>query len=434
MGPLLWRLSTLLSGVGLLVVGVGLLFSVLGLRAGLAEFSSLTLGLVTSAYFVGFVVGTFFCPAVIRRVGHIRAFAAMASLASTMPILHALWVDPWFWGLLRLVTGVCMVGLYIVVESWLNALAPNEHRGRLFAVYMAVNFVALALGQWLILVGDRLGFVPFAMVSVMFSFALLPITMTPVDEPEPVDAPRLSLRKLYEASPMGMAAALASGLITGAFYGLAAAFAQGVGLADGSVATFMAAAILGGALFQWPVGHYSDSHDRRLVLFWVCLLGAGVAGLGYAMAQFSVDALVPLALVFGGLIFAVYGLAVAHVNDVIDSTRLVEFTGGLLLIHGIGAALGPTLAGVVMDVAGSSSLMLYFAAVLGALALYTLKRLPAASAVPTEDKASFVLMGGGSQAVLLMDPRSLADAPAAADARPADDGTEAAHDRRDSDG
>ena len=187
-GPLLWRLSALLLGVGLLVVGVGLLFSVLGLRAGLADFSSIALGLVTSAYFVGFVVGTFACPVVIRKVGHIRAFAAMASLASTMPILHAFWIEPWFWGVLRLITGICMVGLYIVVESWLNALAPNALRGRLFAVYMAINFVALALGQWLILVGDRLGFVPFAMVSVMFSFALLPITMTRVAEPAPVEA------------------------------------------------------------------------------------------------------------------------------------------------------------------------------------------------------------------------------------------------------
>lgn len=415
MGPLVLRLSTLLSGVGLLVVGVGLLFSVLGLRAGVAEFSSVTLGLVTSAYFVGFVVGTYLCPMVIRRVGHIRAFAAMASLASTMPILHALWVDPWFWGALRLVTGICLVGLYIVVESWLNALAPSQHRGKLFAVYMSVNFVALALGQWLILVGDRLGFVPFAMVSVMFSFALLPITMTPVDEPEPVEAPRLSLRNLYEASPMGMAAALASGLITGAFYGMGALFAQGVGFTDAGVASFLAAAILGGALFQWPVGHYSDSHDRRLVLVWVCVLGAAVSGGAYVLSQFSGDALIPLALLFGGLMFAIYGLGVAHVNDVIDSTRLVEFTGGLLLIHGVGAAIGPTLAGAVMDAFGPASLMLYFAGVLGLLALYTLYRLRAAAAVPAEDKASFVVMGGGSQAVLQMDPRSLTEPDAAAE-------------------
>lgn len=409
MGPLLWRLSTLLSGVALLIVGVGLLFSVLGLRAGLADFSSITLGLVTSAYFAGFVLGTFLCPVIIGRVGHIRAFAAMASLASTMPILHALWIDPWFWGLLRLITGVCMVGLYIVIESWLNALAPNALRGRLFAVYMAVNFVALAVGQWLILVGDRLGFVPFAMVSVMFSFALLPITMTPVAEPAPVQAPRLSLRDLYDASPVGMAAAMASGLITGAFYGMSALFAQGVGFSDAQVASFVAAAILGGAFFQWPVGHYSDSHDRRLVLLWVCVFGAGVCVLGYVLATVSPDSLIPLALLFGGLIFAIYGLCVAHVNDVIDSSRLVEFSGGLLLIHGIGAAIGPTLAGVVMDSVGSNSLMLYFAAVMGSLALYALKRLRYFTPVPAEEKSSFVVMGGGSQAVLQMDPRSPAE-------------------------
>ncbi|WP_291010499.1 MFS transporter [Hydrogenophaga sp.] len=409
MGPLLVRLSTLLSGVALLVVGVGLLFSVLGLRAGLADFSSITLGLVTSAYFVGFVLGTYLCPVMIRRVGHIRAFAAMASLASTMPILHALWIDPWFWGALRLVTGVCMVGLYIVLESWLNSLAPNALRGRLFAVYMAINFVGLAVGQWLILVGDRLGFVPFAMVSVMFSFALLPITMTPVDEPEPVEAPRLSLRSIYEASPVGMGAALSSGLITGAFYGMAALFAQGVGFSDAQVASFVAAAILGGAFFQWPVGHYSDTHDRRLVLMWVCIFGAGVCSLGYLLAGVSPDSLIPLAVLFGGLIFAIYGLCVAHVNDVIDSSRLVEFSGGLLLIHGIGAAIGPVAAGVVMDVAGSSSLMLYFAAVMAGLALYALKRLRYFTPVPAEEKSTFVAMGGGSQAVLQMDPRSLAD-------------------------
>lgn len=405
-GPLLWRLSALLSGVGLLVVGVGLLFSVLGLRAGLADFSTITLGLVTSAYFVGFVAGTYACPVVIRRVGHIRAFAAMASLASTMPILHALWVDPWFWGLLRFVTGVCMVGLYIVIESWLNALAPNALRGRLFAVYMAVNFLALALGQWLILVGDRLGFIPFALVSVMFSFALLPITMTEVDEPEPVDAPKFSFRNLYDASPIGMAAAMTSGLITGAFYGMSSVFGKTVGFSDAEIASFMAATILGGAVFQWPVGHFSDSHDRRVVLLWVCILGAAVTGTAFALGLQSSATLIPLGVVFGGLIFAIYGLCVAHVNDVIDSSRLVEFTGGLLLIHGVGAAVGPVLAGVVMDVAGPSSLMLYYALVMGSLALYSLKRLRTPAPIVTEEKADFVLMGVGSQAVLHMDPRS----------------------------
>ncbi len=421
-GPLLWSLSTLFLGVGLLLVGVGLLFSVLGLRAGVAQFSSITLGLVTSAYYAGFVAGTFACPILVRKVGHIRAFAAMASLASTMPILHALWIDPVFWGVLRFITGVCMVGLYIVIESWLNALAPNALRGRLFAVYMAVNFVALALGQWLILVGDRLGFVPFAMVSVMFSFALLPITMTRVDEPAPVQAPKFSLRSLYDASPLGMAAAVASGLITGAFYGMGTVFGKAAGFSDAGVASFMAAAILGGAIFQWPVGIFSDRHDRRVVLLWVCVLGAGVTALGFVLAHYAVDALLPLALVFGGLIFSMYGLGVAHVNDVIDSSRLVEFTGGLLLLHGVGAAIGPVLAGVVMDAVGPSSLMLFYAAVMGAMALYTVKRLRYFPPVPAEQKADFVAMGGGSQAVLQMDPRTLPEEGSSASLAAADEG------------
>ncbi|MDO8906468.1 MFS transporter [Hydrogenophaga sp.] len=409
LGRLLWPLSSLLSGVGLLIVGVGLLFSVVGLRAGLANFSGLTLGLVMSAYFAGFVLGTYVGPMIIRRVGHIRAFAAMASVASTMPILHALWIDPWFWGLLRLITGVCLVGLYIVVESWLNALAPNQHRGKVFAAYMSVNFVALALGQWLILVGDRLGFVPFAMVSVLFSFALLPITLTPVSQPTPVEAPSFSLRTLYLASPLGVAVAFASGLLNGTFYSMGALYAVGVGLTDAGVAAFMAATILGGAIFQWPVGHYSDSHDRRSVLLWVCLGAATLAGVAFVLPALNVGWLVCVGLLYGGLVFTVYGLGVAHVNDVIDSSRLLEFTSGLLLVHGVGAAVGPVLAGGVMDQFGPSSLMVFFSVVLVLLALYTLKRIGAAPPVPDAAKADYVVMGSGSQAVLQMDPRDTSE-------------------------
>lgn len=155
-------LASLLSGAGLLVIGTGLLFSAIGTQAGAANFPVFVTGLIMSGYFAGFVIGTFACPAIIRRVGHIRAFAAMASIASTMPILHALWLNPWFWGGLRLVTGMCLVGLYIVVESWLNVAAQSEHRGKVFAAYMAVSGISMALGQWMILVGDRFGFVPFA--------------------------------------------------------------------------------------------------------------------------------------------------------------------------------------------------------------------------------------------------------------------------------
>lgn len=403
MRTLLLPLSSILSGTGVMVIGVGLLFSVLGLRAGLSEFSSATTGLIMSAYFVGYILGTMLCPALIHRVGHIRTFAAMASIASTMPLLHALWVDPWFWGGLRLITGVCIVGLYIVIESWLNALAPSQHRGRIFSIYMSVTFVALAIGQWLILVGDKLGFVPFALVSLLLSLALLPITLTSVTQPAAVERPRLDLRNLYRISPLGLAGAAVSGLLNGSFYGLGAAYAQGVGFSDVGVATFMAATILGGALFQWPVGHYSDRHDRRYVLLWVCIISAALAVLGFFCSFWSENLLIVVATLYGGFVFTLYGLSVAHVNDLIDSSRLLEVAGGLLLIHGIGAAFGPTVAGVIMDWFSPHSLMLLFALTLGVMSVYTIRRISAAPPVPEEEKSSYVVMTGTAPAVMQVD-------------------------------
>ncbi len=407
LGKLLLPLASLLSGVAMLVVGTGLLFAAIGAQSGAARFSALVTGLIMSGYFAGFIFGTYACPIIIRRVGHIRAFAAMASIASTLPILHALWLNPWFWGGLRFVTGVCLVGLYIVVESWLNVVAKSHQRGKVFAAYMAVSGVSMALGQWLILVGNRFGFVPFAMVSILFSFALLPITLTPVDEPQPTEAPKLGLIELFAISPIGVIGATGSGLLSGAFYSLGHTFGQGVGFSEAGIATFMAATILGGAVFQWPVGHLSDRHDRRWVLFWVCVCCAAVAGTGFYLAREYENSLIFLGVVYGGLAFTVYGLSVAHVNDLIDPSRVLEVTGGLLLLHGVGATVGPTLGGGLMDLLGAESLMLYFASVLVLMALavwrYASTR-PFSVGVPGH-KADYVLMGSGSQAVLQMDPR-----------------------------
>jgi len=404
---ILLPLASLLSGLAMLVVGTGLLFAAIGAQAGSAKFSGLVTGLVMSAYFAGFVYGTYACPLMIRRVGHIRAFATLASVASALPMFHALWTNALAWGVLRFVTGVCLVGLYIVVESWLNVVATTAQRGKVFAAYMAVSGISMALGQWLILVGDRFGFVPFALVSILFSFALIPITLTPVDEPEAMEVPRFVLKELIYISPIGVIATIGSGLLGGAFYSLGHVFGQGVGFSERGIATFMAATILGGAAFQWPVGHLSDRNDRRWVLFWVCTVCACVAGLGFYLAREYEDSLIFLGILYGGLSFTVYGLAVAHVNDLIDSKRVLEVTSGLLLLYGIGSTVGPTLAGGVMDLLGPEALMLYFAMVLGLMALSVWAFAPAKyiHAEESSHKTDYVVMGGGSQAVLQMDPR-----------------------------
>ncbi|OIN92237.1 MAG: hypothetical protein AUJ20_08405 [Comamonadaceae bacterium CG1_02_60_18] len=406
-------LTSLLSGVGLLVVGTGLLFSVIGTQAASADFAVLVTGLIMSAYFGGFIFGTYWCPHMIRRVGHIRSFAAMASVASTVPLLHALWLNPWFWGGLRFVTGVCLVGLYMVVESWLNVIAAPTQRGKVFAAYMAVSGVAMALGQWLILVGDRYGFVPFALVSILFSFALLPITLTPVNQPEPVNPPSLSLTELFNAYPVGVAGAMASGLLTGAFYSLGHVFGQRVAVSESGIATFMAATILGGAVFQWPVGYWSDKNDRRWVLFWVCLAGAAVAALGFYLAMRSELALIATGVVLGGLMFSIYGLSVAHANDLTERSKMLQVSGGLLLLHGVGATMGPILAGGLMQALGPGSLMLYFSAVLVTLALLITHwvRLKPLNRGEPGQKEAFVAMSQSASPMPHLDPRN-PDSPA----------------------
>ncbi len=397
---------SLLFASGLLLVGIGLFFTALGLRAGLSQFSTVTTGLVMSAYFAGFILGTYVCPMLIRRVGHIRAFAAMASVASTTAIVHAMVTDPWLWAVLRLLAGVCLVGLYMVLESWLNVIAPNAARGRIFAAYMAVTLVAMGVGQFLVTVGDVMGFVPLGMVSILLSLALVPVAFTRTPEPRPVTAPSMSIFRLYAVSPLGVAAALSSGLLNGSLYGMGAVFGQRIGLSEGGVAAFMSAAIFGGALLQWPVGHFSDRQDRRRVLTLVCVGAAGLAAAAYTVMTISTAALIACTFFYGGLAFTIYGLSIALVNDNLAQEEMLEAAGSLLLVHGVGATLGPTAAGILMNAFGPGSLLVYFTLVLAVTAAFAVWRLRVGESVPLEQQQGYVTIASSSPVVLEMDPRT----------------------------
>lgn len=396
---------SLLFGTSLLLVGIGFFFTLLGVRAGVEGFSDAVTGTMMSSYFLGFILGSFLCPSLIRGVGHVRAFAAMASIASTMAVLHALSVGPLTWSLFRAITGVCMVGLYMVIESWLNALATNKTRGRLFGSYMTVTLVSMALGQYLILVGDVRTFVPFGVVSVILSLALVPIVMTKVQEPKPVVAPVIHPASLFRRVPLGPSGALASGLLNGAFWGMGAVYAYRIGFSETGVAAFVSAAVLGGAFLQFPIGRFSDKHDRRAVLTKVSILGAIVALAIFALADLSQAALIACAFLYGGLAFTVYGLSVAHVNDFMRAEDTLEASRALLLLHGIGAVIGPTLGGYLMDAFGAGSLFVYFAAVLLLLGAFGHgeSRKPAPEGVVP---STFIPMGESSTEALGMDPRT----------------------------
>ncbi|MDF1553216.1 MAG: MFS transporter [Deferrisomatales bacterium] len=382
--------SALLLGISVLLVGSGLLGTLLGVRAALESFPAVVIGPVMSAYFLGFVVGTYLCPPVIRRVGHIRAFAAMAGLAAASAFAHVLYVSPWAWGFLRAVTGVCQVGLYMVVESWLNERAPAESRGRVFAVYIASILAAGALGQALVPVDGAAGALGFGLAAVLFALGLVPVALTDLAEPVPVTAQRAGLGRLVRASPLGVVGTLVSGLANSAFWGMGAVFALRVGMSTGEIAAFMAATISGGAVLQWPIGYLSDRFERRAVLIAVCLAGAGVALGLRAAVDVSHPVLLAGAFAYGGLAFSVYSLSVAHLNDHLAPGEVLEATRGLLLVYGVGATLGPSVAGLLMGAFGPGSLLLYFAAAYGALGLFALLRAQMRPPVPAEDQRPFV--------------------------------------------
>ena len=404
MMTLVSSIFSLLFGIGIILIGSGFLGTLLGMRATLEDFSEVVTGLVMSAYFLGFIAGAFMCPPLINRVGHIRAFSVMAAVASTAILIHALIIDPWAWAALRLITGICGVGLYMVIESWLNAQASNQQRGRVFALYMTVNMLAMAAGQYLLLFNGVDSFVPFAVIAILYSLGLVPVALTRIKEPQPITTPALRLAYLFGKAPLGVIGTLIAGLLLGAFWGMGAVFAKGIGLDNTWIAVFMSTTVLGGAFLQLPIGRLSDTRDRRQVVLIVSMAGAATAVAAFAMAQWLAIALVICIFLFGGFTFPIYALCVAHMNDHLDANEALEATSGLLLTYGIGAACGPAAAGALMSAFGAPMLLLYFFALLIVLAVASRHYMRVRPPLPDAEKGEFVPMVRTSQAALEMHP------------------------------
>lgn len=397
--------SSLLLGMAILLAGSGLIGTLLGLRASVEGYSGLTLGLVMSGFFGGYIIGAFACPSLIRRIGHIRAFTAMAALAAVVSLLYGMIVDPWVWWVLRVVNGVAMVAIYMVIESWLNE-QMHDQRGRIFAAYMTISFIALGLGQFLIAVYGAEDLGSFALVAILYCIGLVPIALTPVSQPTPIVTPRLPLKRLYRVSPVGFMGGLVSGLVSGAFWGLSAAFAAAQGLSDLDVAVFVSAAIFGGAVMQWPVGRATEHRDRRVVLVGVCMLATLSACAMFAVGRASIPALIAATGFYGGFAFTLYSLAVAQTHDRFHSSEALEATKALLILHGVGAMAGPVLAGGVMSMLGARTLPLVLAAMLVGLVFFTLWRIRRDAPVPDEELSEFLPVQRTSAMAMEMDPRT----------------------------
>jgi len=425
----LGSLFALLLGAAILLVGNGLQGILLPVRAGLEGFATSAIGLIAAAYSAGFVLGCLTMPHVIKRVGHIRAFAALAAIAASVVLLFELVIEPVAWVPLRVLSGVCLCGLSMIIESWLNERADNADRGRIFALYMMVSLLAVTCGQMLLPLGDPAGPDLFAITAMLLALALVPIALTTLAAPRPIGAVRLRLARLYAMSPVGVVGCFFVGLANGAFGGLGALFAQQIGLSTGGIALFMSAPFIGGALMQLPLGRLSDRTDRRHVIAFACVLAAALGGIMAligdgrspapflpavpAFAALEPLAIVGLALLFGGFMYPLYALCVSHTNDYVAKDDFVEASSGLLLTWGIGAAIGPMIAAVLMEVVGLAGLFLHTASVHLILGLFALYRIARRAAVPAEARTEHVYTPGAVRTtpeVSVIDPRASAQA------------------------
>ncbi|MDH3715595.1 MAG: MFS transporter [Gammaproteobacteria bacterium] len=379
----------LLLGIGLLNLGDGLQATLLGVRAALESFPTTATGLLMSAFYIGFLAGSLFAPRSVERVGHIRVFGALASLASAAALIYSVFVTPWAWAVLRFVSGVCFAGLYIVAESWLNDRASNETRGQLLSVYMLVTFGGIAVGQLLLNVAHPGGYQLFILTSVLISVALVPLLLSAGGAPSFAQPAALSLRALYKLSPLGVLATALSGMSSAIFFSMGPVYAQGIGLSVRDISFFMTAAVLGCLVLQWPVGRLSDRLDRRRVLTGVTFLAALAAAVAIPAAVVSRDILLLAIACFGGLALPMYALAIAHANDSLEPEELVAASSGLVLASGVGAVLGPVSASAIMEVFGAQGFWWSLAAIHAFVGVFALYRMLRRSAKPLTDQGEF---------------------------------------------
>lgn len=392
MRSLVLSVTALILSFSMLLAGNGLQFVVLALRAGLEGFSVATLGLITAAYFTGFALGSLYCPRLVARSGHIRTFAALGSVVSGVALAHPLLVDPLAWIFFRLVTGFCFAGLYLVVESWLNARASNELRGRLLALYGSFAFAGYAVGPLLAGVGSAAGFELFVLASILISFALVPVTLTRASAPvaeEEGESESFGLRRLLRETPLGFVGIIVLGAVQGSFIGLGPVFADRLGLASQWVSGFLTAGMLAGLLLQFPLGWLSDHLDRRLVIALLSGAGAVFASL-FLLAVLQGHVSVPVvmlgALAIGAAIYPLYAIILAFINDRTPRTSLVSAAATLILLYSLGSAVGSPVASGLMVVLGPAGFPLFIAVGMATLALFTAWRMHRSDApTPLED-------------------------------------------------
>ena len=363
----------LFLGMFMLMIGNGLQGTLLGLRGDLEGFSTFSLSIVMSAYFVGFLFSSRFTPGLIRRVGHIRVFAALGSTISAVLILYPVMVEPWAWTIGRIIIGFCFCGVYVTAESWLNDASSNETRGQALSLYMIVQMAGIVFAQFLLTQGDISGFALFIVPSVLVSLAFAPILLSVRPTPAFETAKPMTIKQLVSASPLACVGMFMLGGVFAAQFGMSAVYGNRVGLTVGEISLFVSAIYVAALVLQYPIGWLSDRMDRRSLIVWVSVIGGCGSLIAFLLPGNFALILISGALV-GGTSNPLYALLIAYTNDYLDREDMAAASGGLLFINGLGAISGPLLVGWVMDALGANGYWLFTAVLMLAVATFGIYR------------------------------------------------------------
>jgi len=399
--PVLNRSWAIFLGMFMLMVGNGLQGTLLGLRGDQEGFSTFALSIVMSGYFVGFLFSSKVTPELIRRVGHVRVFAALGSTISAVLIMYPVLVEPWAWTVGRIIIGFCFCGVYITAESWLNDASSNETRGKALSIYMMVQMVGIVFAQYIVSQGDVGGFTLFIIPSILVSMAFAPILLSIRPTPQFAQTKPLSIKRLIKASPLGCMGMFLLGGVFASQFGMSAVYGSQVGLTVGQISLFVSAIYIAALVAQYPIGWASDKIDRRILILWISMIG----GAGSLIAFFipgNFTIILISAAILGGTSNPLYALLIAYTNDYLEREDMAAASGGLLFINGLGAIAGPLIVGTMMEKLGANAFWLFTGVLMFLVGFYAMYRMTRRSRADQEfEQTTYTAVSAATSAVLV---------------------------------